>query len=151
MQIISNTALITINETLFVQLVSFLIFVFVINRVMFRPLKSSMEEREAYISGLDRDIEDTQKNMEMMIRELKKKEKTARFDAHEIRMGLEDEGNRKAVELHDELMKNISDLRQKTEAEVARQIAEARKHLQRESEVLAVTVMEKVLNRRLAS
>ncbi|MEZ4525499.1 MAG: ATP synthase F0 subunit B [Desulfobacterales bacterium] len=151
MQIISNTALITINETLFVQLVSFLIFVFVINRVMFRPLKSSMDEREAYISGLDQDIEDTQKNMETMLKELKKKEKTARFDAHEIRMSLEDEGNRKAVELHDELMKNISDLRQKTEAEVERQIAEARKHLQRESEVLAVTVMEKVLNRRLAA
>ncbi len=151
MQIISNTALISINETMFIQLVSFLIFVFVINRVMFRPLKASMDERETYISGLDHDIHDTQKKMEEILKELKKKEKAARFDAHEIRMGLEDEGNRRAVELHDELMKNISDLRQKTETEVARQIAEARKHLEKESEVLAVTVMEKVLNRRLAS
>lgn len=151
MQIISNTALISINETMFIQLVSFLIFVFIINRVMFRPLKASMEERETYISGLDQDINDTQKKMEEILKELKKKEKAARLDANEIRMVLEDEGNRKAVELHDELMKNISDLRQKTEAEVARQIAEARKHLQKESEVLAVTVMEKVLNRRLAS
>ena len=34
MEIVSNIALISINETLVVQLVSFLLFVFIINRVM---------------------------------------------------------------------------------------------------------------------
>jgi len=45
MQIVSNVALISINETMVVQLISFLIFLFVINRVMFRPLRESMHER----------------------------------------------------------------------------------------------------------
>ena len=40
MQIISNIALISINETLVVQLISFLIFLFIINRIMFRPLRT---------------------------------------------------------------------------------------------------------------
>ena len=38
MEIVSKIALITINETLVIQLVSFLIFLFVINRMMFRPV-----------------------------------------------------------------------------------------------------------------
>jgi len=151
MQIISNTALISINETLIIQLVSFLIFLFFINRVMFRPLKESMEERDTYISSLDQDILDTKKEMDDILKELKKKEKTAREEAHEVRVGLEEEGSRKALEIHDDLMKAISDLRQKTEADVMQQITAARKHLQKESESLAVTIMEKVLNRRLTS
>lgn len=150
MQIISNIALISINETLFVQLVSFLFFMFVINRIMFRPLRSAMQERDSYIEGLDQEIGETRKKMEDILKSLKKKEETVRREALDIRMGLEEDGSRKAVELHEELMKNISDLRQKTEADVTLQLAEARKHLQKESEVLAVTVMEKVLNRRLA-
>ena len=38
MQIVSNVALISINETLVVQLISFLIFLFVINRIMFSSI-----------------------------------------------------------------------------------------------------------------
>ena len=45
MQIISNIALISINETLIVQLISFLIFLFVINRIMFRPLRKTVGPR----------------------------------------------------------------------------------------------------------
>jgi len=151
MQIISNTALISINETMIIQLVSFLIFLFFINRIMFRPLKESMEERDTYISNLDRDILNTKKEMDDILKDLKKKEKTAREEAHEVRIGLEEEGSRKALEIHDNLMKAISDLRQKTEADVMQQITAARQHLQKESESLAVTIMEKVLNRRLTS
>jgi len=151
MQIISNVALISINETLVIQLISFLIFLFVINRVMFRPLKTVMEERDEYIDGLDHGIHDTQKEMEKILNTLKKKEKAARDEAHSVRLSLEEEGSRKSNEIHDDFMKSVAELRRKTEADVARQIDEARKHLQKESEVLAVSIMEKVLNRRLAS
>ena len=49
MEIISNIALITINETLIAQLLAFLIFMFVINRLMFKPLQGVMTERQGYI------------------------------------------------------------------------------------------------------
>jgi len=151
MQIISNIALISINETLVVQLLSFLIFLFFINRIMFRPLNSAMEERDEYIVGLDHGIRDIQKEMEGILSALQKKEKDARDEAHSMRLNLEEDGNRKATEIHDDFMNKVAELRRKTEADVNRQITEARKHLQKESEVLAVSIMEKVLNRRLVS
>ena len=54
MQIVSNVALISINETFLVQLISFLIFLFIINRVMIRPLRGVMREREEYVEKLKR-------------------------------------------------------------------------------------------------
>ena len=50
MHIVSNIALISINETLIIQLVSFLIFLFLINRIMFRPLSHVMVERENHLT-----------------------------------------------------------------------------------------------------
>jgi len=52
MEIISNIALISINETVVVQMLSFLVFMFILNRIMIRPLRSSANDREIYIEKL---------------------------------------------------------------------------------------------------
>ena len=57
MEIIKTTALITINETLWVQLIFFLIFLFLINRVMFRPVRRNMADREVHFLSLRQDIQ----------------------------------------------------------------------------------------------
>ena len=70
MQIVSNIALISINETMVVQLISFLIFLFVINRVMFRPLRNTMQEREHDIEGIRVDIRDAEKKLEKTLQQV---------------------------------------------------------------------------------
>ena len=56
MEIIATNALISINETAIVQLVSFLIFLYVMNRIMFRPLLSTISQRKELISDFQKDI-----------------------------------------------------------------------------------------------
>ena len=56
MQIISNIALISINETVIVQIISFLIFLYIINRIMFKPLRGVMADRENHIKSIQQDI-----------------------------------------------------------------------------------------------
>ena len=63
MEIISNIALISINETMVVQLFSFIVFIFILNRIMIRPLRSSAHDREIYIENLSVDISNAQKEM----------------------------------------------------------------------------------------
>jgi F-type H+-transporting ATPase subunit b len=150
MEIISNIALISINETLVVQLISFLMFVFIINRVMFRPLRDSMVEREEYMTGLSRQIRDSEIEITRMLNRLKSQEASVRKEANASRLALEDEGNRKAAEILAEVYQEISELKRKTEAEVQSQLNEAKKFLDQESEALSVKVMEKVLGRRLS-
>lgn len=151
MQIISNIALISINETMIVQLVSFLIFVFVINRVMFRPLRDSMSERDEYMIGLSREIRESETEVAEMVSRMKKQEAAVRGDANATRLALEDEGSREAAEIVAEVSREIMELKQKTEADVQSQLNEAKKYLEKESETLAVQVMEKMLGRRLSN
>jgi len=151
MQIISNIALISINETMFVQLVSFLIFVFIMNRIMFRPLKSTMDEREQYLETLSQEIQGTKKEAEDIKRELRKQENSVRDQAFEVQKALEEEGNREAAQIHSDFEKEVAELKLKTLEEVNAKVDEARKHLGAESEALAISIMEKVLDRRIAA
>ncbi len=150
MQIISNIALISINETLVVQLISFLVFLFVINRLMFRPLQSVMVEREEFIDGLRGNIKATEQEMADMLTQLEKQEAEVRAEALMYQAKLKEEADGISAKIHEEAFDKITQLRHKAEKKVEAQIEEARKHLARESEALAVRIMEKVLDRRLA-
>ena len=52
--------MITINETLVVILISFLILVMILNRLMFRPLRDTIEKRDDHLNTLDSDIKTAQ-------------------------------------------------------------------------------------------
>ena len=79
MEIISNIALISINETLFVQVIGFLIFLYLINRIMFRPLRNVMADRELYIERIKLDIDQAQKKIETMTSQIREQESEVRI------------------------------------------------------------------------
>lgn len=151
MQIIENIALISINETLFVQLISFLIFMFIINRIMFRPLRDTMIERDIYVAGIKHDIVEAENELDKINSQLKSQESSTRKEANELRKELENMGNQKAAEMFASVREEISGLKDETEKEVEAMIAEARKYFKDESEILATSIMEKLLDRRLLS
>lgn len=150
MHIISNIALITINETLFVQLLSFLIFLFIINRIMFRPLQNVMTERVNYMDKIKVDTVDTIQELEDLTKKLKVQESEVRAQALELKRELEESGSAKSAEIFASTRKEIEAIKEKAETEVNVQLSEARKHIQEESEALAMNIMEKLLDRRLA-
>lgn len=150
MHIISNIALITINETLFVQLLSFLIFLFIINRIMFRPLQNVMNERVNYMDKIKVDTVDAIQELEDLTKKLKVQESEVRAQAFELKKEIEESGNAKSAEIFASTRQEIDAIKEKTETEINVQISEARKHIQEESKVLAINIMEKLLDRRLA-
>ena len=151
MNIISTIALITINETLFIQLISFLIFLFIINRIMLRPLKSTMNERQDYMEKIRLDVEDAAKEIETLTHKLQQMEKSAAKEASGMQVEIEELGNKKADEILESTLREIELIKDKNRAETDAQISEARKHLEKESQSLAISIMEKVLERRLAA
>jgi F-type H+-transporting ATPase subunit b len=149
MHIISNIALITINETLFVQLISFLIFLFIINRIMFRPLQNTMSERESYIDQTNRDIADVTQELQSLTNKLQAKEKKTRNQAFELQVEIEKSGKNEAATIFASVQEEIKAKREKTEKEVETLLSDARKNIKKESESLAVNIMECLLDRRL--
>lgn len=150
MQIISNTALISINETLIVQLISFLIFLFIINRVMFRPLQSSMAERNIYVTDLTQEISKNESEISQILKELQSRETAVRQEANTLQAAIEEEGAREADGIFDRTQQEISDLMKKTDDDIREKIEAAKRHVADEAETLALSVMEKLLDRRMA-
>ena len=99
MQIISKIALLTINETLIVQMLSFLIFLFVINRVMFQPLRRTMADREDYLKKIDTEIVDAEDELERMAQRIESHESAVKLEAFEQKDKLEESGNQEAADI----------------------------------------------------
>lgn len=150
MEIISNIALITINETLVVQLVSFLIFLFLINRIMIRPLRQTMDDRDRYIGQIQTDIVESGNQLEALINQIKEQEAAVRSEALGLAQEMEALGNEQATELFAAAREDVSIQIENAKAAVDAQIAEASKALKKESESLAGHIMENLLDRKLA-
>lgn len=151
MEIISNIALITINATLFHQLVAFLIFLFIINRIMFRPLRSVMAERDDIIEKIKLDTTNAGETIDRLNKDLKERESEVRKEAFKVQHELEEKGKQESAEIMKSTLQEIEVLKDKNEATINAQIMEAKKDLQKESEALALNIMEKLLDRRLVS
>jgi len=149
MHITSNIALITINGTLFFQLISFLIFLFIINRLMFRPLQGVMSERDNHIEKIKQDIIDSENELKNVTNQLQQEESAAKDEAFELKQELEAEASRQAAEIFVSVRDEIETIKEKAQKEIDAQISEARKDIRKESEALAFSIMEKILDRRL--
>ena len=150
MQIVSNIALISINETLIVQVISFLIFLFIINRIMFQPLLKTRGDRDQYLNQIAQDIVQAKEDVEQYTFEIEERRNTIRSEAFEINKELEAVGNQEATDIVDAAVKEVSTIREDTTRKIEAQIVEARKQVQKEFEPLAIQIMEKILDRRIS-
>jgi len=148
MEIISNIALISINETLIVQVIGFLVFLFVINRIMFRPLRNVMSDREIHIERVKRDIIQAQKDVASITSQIQEQAAATRQEAMALKDDLETNGSQQAKEIFASVKKEIVASSQKVQQEIAARIAEERQSLEKESKALALDIIEKILGRR---
>jgi F-type H+-transporting ATPase subunit b len=149
MQIVTNIALISINETLIVQLVSFLLFLFIINRVMIRPLRGVMSDREQHIVDIKEGIVEAQKDLVEKARKNREKEDRMRAEALKFENEMEAAGQAQAMAVVAQAEAEIARMKQEAEDEIEVQLIQARKKIQKDSEPLALHIMEKVLERSL--
>lgn len=147
MQIISNIALISINETLIVQVISFLIFLFIINRIMFRPLRQVMDERKSHIDRIQQDIDKAQSEYESLTDQIKARENDVRNEAHQQRLQLTAKGQQQAADIIASTREEINNLQTEAEKQVDLQIAAAREQVELEAEDLSKQIIATVLHR----
>ncbi len=148
MQIVSNIALITINETFFIQMISFLVFLFLLNRIMIRPLKTQIKQRDDYIKTISSNVEENEKKVKGMIKLLQDQEVAVKKEAFEVNKQLKASGDNEAAEILKSSRDKILAIRKKVEIDVNTQISDARKSIKKDAEILALTILEKTLGRR---
>lgn len=149
MEIISKVALISINETLIIQLISFLIFLFLFNRLMIQPLRNVAREREQYLERMQNEANEAKDDTQTLLHEIENKKDRIRSEAFQVSQQLEEEGSKTMTQLLDEARETIAGRRAAVKAEIDAKVAETRGVIESEAETLAVSMMEKILGRRL--
>jgi F-type H+-transporting ATPase subunit b len=151
MKIIETIALITINETLFIQLLSFLLFLFILNRVMIGPLRRVMAEREAMLDSISQEINATEQSYHDIEHKIAAQEKTARREAFKIRDQIEASGQQTADDLLSKARVEIDALKVKAHKEADDQLATARQEIEKEAAMISEQMIISLLGRRSAS
>jgi F-type H+-transporting ATPase subunit b len=148
MEIIKTTALITINETLWVQMIGFLIFLFLIDRIMFRRVRRNIADREAHFDTLRQDILDLKEEMGGLLRQTEEEEQQLRAAARKIDEDLRQEGRREADTLISRALEEIHVLQQDAEQRLKASLATARQQVESSARELTASIIHHLMNGR---
>lgn len=139
--------MINLNATLLIQLANFLLLMFLLNRLLFRPMMRVLEERRERTEGRRKKAEQLDAEAEAVWSDYQKRIQEAKADADRIRSELvrqADAERQKTVEAATrQAEKTVTEIRARVRAEAE----EARGVLRAEAERLASAMAEQILGR----
>jgi F-type H+-transporting ATPase subunit b len=142
--------MISINATLFIQIINFLALVYVLNIIMFRPILKILTERNLHIEGEKKKLISLEEETAKLIEKCVSVESEARKTAAEYSYELRNEANSKAEGLFNEAREEILAIREESELEISKKIDEAQGSLEKQAEILSEEIIEKYTGRRFA-
>ena len=143
--------MINVNATLIVQIINFLILMFILNRILLKPIRNIIERRSRKIDDEVKQLENLQQETKELVEKCMSVEKKARKDASEQSNLLRKEASDKAEEIFNRAKDDISGIREEADREIDSKIEEASRSLKKFASELAEELTEKVIGRRFAS
>jgi F-type H+-transporting ATPase subunit b len=148
MEIVTQTELVSINATMIIQVLSFLIFLFLIQRIMFRPLRDTMESRSADLKRLQKEIKAQESRLAELSSKMQKEAAAVKAEAFLESEKLETAGKQEAGGILDQAREQIEAQQRKASEDIRRRIATVQQELMKETETLAAAIVANVLERR---
>ncbi|MEA2040430.1 MAG: hypothetical protein U9N82_11490 [Thermodesulfobacteriota bacterium] len=137
--------MLSINATLLVQLIQFLILTFILNRLMFRPILKIIRDRSEHIDAGKKEIENLELKTQELANEYLSIERDARKQAHKERARVKMDAVTSAGELYNAAKNKVTSMRQEIDMEVEQEVQKVRPFLQREAEALVDEITEKMI------
>lgn len=142
--------MININITLLIQMANFLILLFVLNLVLYRPIRRIIKQRNQVIDDFTTTISSMTKSAQDAMNTLGQKIREAREQGVGTVQSLKDEAHAAEAKLiaenNQEAQARISQVRKQLESE----IQETRGQLQAQVEAFSLAVAEKILGRSIS-
>ncbi len=133
--------------TLVIQMINFLILLFVLNLILFRPIRKIIKERNGIVENFNSDIASLTDEAQASMEEFEEKVLEARKEGMGKVQGMKDEGGRAEVELIAATTQEVQAKIEEARKKVASDIQDARTELQKQVQTFSVAVTEKVLGR----
>jgi F-type H+-transporting ATPase subunit b len=142
--------MISINATLLLQVIHFLVLMFILNRLMLRPILKVMHDRSAHTERTKHTALELEQKLEALKVELQKREEDARKRAAEERSKIRSTGMGEAQVVLGESQKEVASIRASAEAEADHEATRTKPFLRDEAAALVDVIIERVIGRKVA-
>ena len=139
--------MVEINSTLLIQIVNFLILVFVLNVLLYKPILRIIDKRNQYIAKSDQEVKDIHRTVEQKMAEYEEKVRQAKLEAMNQRNEIEQGGTKEGEQIIEEVKSGISRMIDDFHVKISKEIDKARGILKDQSQKISIEIAEKVLGR----
>jgi len=137
--------MLSLDGTLLVQLVNFIVFLAIINVIFFKPVGAAIARRRAFIDGLKHDIEQLQGDAKALRAQAEQRRAAIRRETDETITRARVEGGKEADALIGAAQTRASEIVHEAHAEVLRELQAARADEPRIVQALADEMLGRVL------
>lgn len=133
--------------TFFVQMAIFLVLVFVLNALLYKPILNIIDRRKKQLEELENEIKLFNESVNTKAAEYEEKLKQAKANAAELKKAIIQEGNEQAKKIVDVVRAEIPVMTQEFQQKIGKEIQTARQILDKQSQKLSLDIAQKVLGR----
>lgn len=142
--------MIEINFTLLVQAVNFLILIWVLNKILYKPIIKILDERDERVAGGQEKAKKLLEDGQSIFGNYNQKLHNAKLEAIAIKNATRKEAVDQANGIIDEARKKAEDIVLDVQKEMAEEIARVKKELEPELGIMASTIAQQILGRKVA-
>ena len=142
--------MIDIDWTLYAQIINFLLLVFLLNVVLFRPIRKALRDRQAKLLAQETEINVLTDKGRSLEDEIKEELAAARRAGAGARETLKQEGVQAEATLLEEVKRQVEVEWATVEKKIKADMAKARKSLQTQTQSFAQLLATKILGRELS-
>ena len=133
--------------TLFVQIANFLFLIFVLNAILYKPIRRILIERKKKIQGYKEGIETLQQDASESEQAFQAKISEARQQGVQEKGVLKQAGEEEQKRVTDEINRKAQAELEAVRAQIAKDAEAAKRGLEKEIEAFSGTIVEKILGR----
>jgi F-type H+-transporting ATPase subunit b len=141
--------MVEINLTIIIQVVQFLILVYILNRLLFKPTSQTMDERHSKIEAWEEKTRTLQESARVKIASYEKQLKQARANAQKEQKRMSIELSQKQEERLQVVFDQAAQMVASTKKALKEEAERLRQELRQQAEEMSQMVAEKVLGRKL--
>lgn len=139
--------MVSLDYTILVQMVNFIILIFILNALLYKPILGIIDKRKQRMDESDSEIKRMNQTVEQKMAEYEEKVRLAKVDAMEQKNAIVKEGSDVAKGIIDAVRGEIPAMMEQFHAKMGKEVEEARAILHSQSQKISLDIAEKVLGR----
>jgi F-type H+-transporting ATPase subunit b len=140
---------INLDKTLILQMINFLIILWILNRFVFKPILGILEKRRERIQQSGQTVQALESRAAQQWESYQRQLQEAKIEANLEKERIKGEGLEAQRKLLEAARTESHSMLEETRKQIGKEVTKARELLRRQAEQIAVEMAEKILGRRL--